>query len=255
MRRPATSGLGYHAAKIEFYGAAVEVGSGSVAYVQLGAYARRTTEDRPYGVANDYVSSMLGCAIGAPVPPGVLINLGREWGYASIGFGQSGQRPPPADLQDLAVSRPWEATGIIVLDQWILNTDRHDENLAFLPDLGVAAFDHDAALFGPRPPDVAKSLEDGLHRRVVKHPLAEHLQDARHFSGWFDRVRSVSPEEIRRLAFACCDAKVITATERDCLIPFVVFRQSRIAEYVERSREDFVALDAWPLPQPEGDMA
>jgi hypothetical protein len=146
---------------------------------------------------------------------------------------------------------PWDSTAIVVLDQWILNNDRHDENLAYLPSLGVAAFDHDCALFGANPSDPLRSLELGRDQVLHSHELGAKLRTAEHFEYWLGRADSIGAEEVRRAVWRCYDAGLLSATERDALVDWLLFRQSRVRSYIEQVRDEFVSIDDWALPVEE----
>ncbi|MEW1952787.1 hypothetical protein [Terrabacter sp. NPDC080008] len=214
----------------------------------MAGYMRRVVRDRPYGVVNDFIASTLGARIGAPVPPIALITDGSSAGSISMGFGEGGRTPPPADASRVAVDDPYLATGIIVLDQWTLNGDRHDENLAYLPRFGLAAFDFDCALIGPKPQTTAvDSLQKGLMMPLPRHILAEHLPTLQWLWGWISKVRAVSAEDIRRCVYLCFDARLITVAERDKLIDFLTLRQRWLGDIMDRGREIFTGIDDWPL--------
>ncbi|MEU5906157.1 hypothetical protein ABZ780_17475 [Micromonospora sp. NPDC047467] len=250
--RRSADGLGFYG--IANHGAQVE-GSLGVSAVRVAAYARRNTADRPFGVLNDYVASTLGTAIGLPVPPGTLIRFYQdEPGYLSLGFSDKGDRPPPVILQDFARERPWEASGVIAFDQWVLNTDRHDENLAYIPTLGVAVFDHDLSLVN-RPPDgnACASLEAGLDQAVKGHVLAPHLQTSEHFPEWCERIGSIGRREIRRVVGTCRDAGLIDVATRDKLASFLEHRQTRVRSYVDRTISEYVKVTSWTLGSGEVD--
>ncbi|WP_155945621.1 hypothetical protein [Micromonospora sp. CNB394] len=244
-RRP-VDGLGFFA--IDWYGALVE-DSTSVSAVRVAAYARRNTPQRRFAVVNDYVASTLGTAAGLPVPPGTLLRVGQgELGYLSLGFSDKGDRPPPVIPPVFAHERPWDATGIIAFDQWILNNDRHDANLAYLPNSGVAVFDHDMALIcNPPSGDACGSLETGLEQTVKDHILARHLTTAEYFPEWCDRIKSVGKREIRRVVSTCQDANLIDRNVRDKLIDFLEHRQTRIQSHIGRTTSDYVKVGSWPL--------
>ena len=243
------SGLGYQPVGIDHYGAAIEgAGSGGVSYIKLAAYARQNTVDRPFGVVNDYIANALGRASGVPVPPGELVKLGRTtWGFVTLGFGEDGRRPPPADLEALATEHPWESTGVVVFDQWILNTDRHDENVAYLDKMGIAVFDHDCALLGFNPPDPAVALASERASRVRGHQLAASLRTAKYLESWVNRIKSVMPLEIRRAVGTCVDAGLLSKSLGDQLNEFILFRQASIQSYIDDSKEDFRQVTEWVM--------
>lgn len=245
--RPPAGGLGFQAMQVDL-GALVEGSSGGVLLARLAAYARPANPDSPYCVVNDYVATAVGMAMGAPVPPGTLVKLGSEWGFLSLGFGEHGKRPHAAEFDELAVERPWEATGVVVLDQWIANSDRHDGNLAYMSALGVAAFDHDQALFGACPPETGvESLNGSRHRRVSNHELAPHLKTIEHFDPWITRAQSITRPELQRAAWTCVDAGLLTRLEAEALVDFLEYRQTNIGQFIRDSYSEFTGISAWTL--------
>lgn len=251
--RPPAGGLGFQSLNIDL-GALVDGSSGGVLMARLAAYVRPFDEDSPYCVVNDYVATAVGMAMGVPVPPGTLVKLGSEWGFLSLGFGERGKRPPPADFEELADERPWEASGVIVLDQWIANADRHDGNLAYLSALGMAAFDHDQALFGAcRPGTGIDSLGQGRQRRVSKHELAPYLKTIEHVPSWIRRAQSITRLELLRIAWTCVDAGLLTRREAESLVDFLEYRQLNIDRFIEESYSEFTGVTAWTLDASGGE--
>lgn len=239
------TGLGYF--HLGMFGAQVE-GSEGVSAVRVNAYARLATEDRPFGVVNDYVASSLGLAAGLPVPPGTLLHLhGGQYGYLSLGFSEKGDRLPPVLFDEFAALRAWEASGIIAFDQWVANGDRHDENLAFHPKLGVAVFDHDLSLLGRAQGDVAQVLRETRDNEIKSHSIPPFLMAADYLSSWCERIGSIRFEEIRRIVFNCVHAKLLDKSVADELIRFIEHRKSRVRDYLTRTRHEYELISEWPL--------
>ncbi|MFC8363992.1 hypothetical protein ACFUIY_29440 [Streptomyces griseorubiginosus] len=241
-------GVGYF--EVALHGARIEGSSGAVHHIRINAYARKNTPDRPFGVANDYIASTLGVAAGLPVPPGTLIGVyGGGYNYASLAFGDRGDKPPPIIPPKFCEERPWEACGIIAFDQWIHNTDRHDENIGYLPEVAVAAFDHDLSLANEaKSEDEAQALlVDCQDLPVKSHCLPPHLKDVSHFGEWCDRIGSVTRREIRRVVTTSHSAELISADLRDTLISFLEHRQSRISSFIEKTRDQYASVDSWTL--------
>ena len=239
----AQSSLGYYA--IRAWG--VKESHSNVTGVNLTGYVRQNSTDRPYGVANDYVASTLGTAIGLEVPPGRLIRLpGDEVGYLSMGFSDKGDRLPPALLGKLAAERPWDAAGILAFDQWIYNTDRHDENLAYASDVGLAIFDHDRSVINTPPAsDPYALLNYARDQALTGHKLAPHIVSDEYFASWSARIASIDIREIRRAVAACQSAKLISSEMQAKVVDFLHHRQSRIDTFILRTRLEFNKVTAW----------
>jgi hypothetical protein len=238
---------GYEGVSIGDYGMST---GGAVSGVTLSGWARQNSEDRPHGVTNDYIASTLGLILGLPVAPVALVALGGgAVASVSLGFGERGVQPPPADLERLADEHPQDVAGIVVFDQWVLNTDRHDENLASLPAHGMVAFDHDAAVIGFKPPDSAlKNLEAGHDAAVKSHCLAPYVADWSHLEQWVALVQGVSPVALRRVVERTFHARLINASERDAIVSMLTYRANRIGDMIESREDDFTRITQRSLP-------
>lgn len=233
-------------------GVSVDGASGDVSLVTMSAFVRRNEIDRPYAVVNDAIGSTLGVRLGLPVPPGWLIALSRtEVGWCSVGFGDSRHTPPPADMKSLAQRDPWVATGVVVLDWWLANDDRHEENLVDLPRFGVSVIDHDASLIGhgvyTDHAAAASHLDEMKGTPARPHEFAPHLLTAQHFDEWLAKVARLSRAEIRRVVRPCFDANLVDARLRDALVDFLTARANLLRDYVHRRSEDFARISDWPL--------
>ncbi|MGA5347284.1 HipA family kinase [Streptomyces griseoincarnatus] len=253
-QRGQTHGVGYF--DVALWGARVEDSSGGVSHLRLNTYARKNTPERPFAVANDFIASSLGIATGLPVPPGTLVGVhGGGYNYASLAFGDRGDKPPPIIPPQFCEERSWEACGIIAFDHWIHNTDRHDGNIGHLPNVAVAVFDHDLALLNEaRSSEEALSLLAASQDVPVKfHCLPPHLKDVSHFGEWFDRIASVTRREIRRAVIAAHTAELVSAELRDALVAFLEHRQTRIGSFIEQTRDQYQNVDSWTLDIEEVD--
>jgi hypothetical protein len=247
-------GVGYF--DVALHGARIEDSSGGVSHLRLNAYARKNTPERPFAVANDFISSSLGIAAGLPVPPGTLIGVyGGGYNYASLAFGDRGDRPPPIIPPRFCEERAWEACGIIAFDQWIHNTDRHDANIGYIPEVAVGVFDHDLALMNEAKTsgEALSLLADSQDTPIKFHCLTPHVKDVSHFGEWFDRIGSVTRREIRRAVATSHSAELINAELRDALISFLEYRQTRINSFVEQTRDQYRSVDSWTLDLKEVD--
>ena len=228
-----------------------EVGGG-VHQAQIGAYVRTNTDERPHAVVNDFIASQLALQIGLPVPPTALVRLGSQVGCVSLGFGEAGVRPPPVDAADFVAQYPEEAWGTLVFDHWVLNSDRHDENLAMLGTFGPAIFDHDAALIGFKPPagkTAIDNLQAGLDQQVIGHIFSPHFVTDGWTDVWIQRIRSVDRRQIARLAYRCSDAGLLSAAERDKVVQFLTYRQRTLSDMIDSCFFEFEALTDDKLPK------
>lgn len=252
QRPTSPTGLGYFA----LGGFEAVEGSDGVSAVRINTYARQNTASRPYGVVNDYIASRLGTFIGLPVPPGLLVKLsGDIYGYLSMAFGIKGDRLPPVIFDQFAIERPWDAWGIIAFDQWVANWDRHDENLAYAPSVGVAVFDHDMALLARTPgseSQACSTLRQGRDLEVKAHSLAPHMLTSQYLDSWCERISTVRTTEVSRLVNDCVNSKLISHETAVEIQTFVEHRKTRVRNYIERTMGEYDNITEWPFDSPGG---
>src|SRR5262245_35107395 len=109
------------------------VGQGAMASVHVGVagVAKPANPGVPYALAAELICGGLARAVMLPIPPTFFIeNNGTKY-HVSLNFNLAGQQLPPANPAALMASHHALAWGIVLFDIWVLNDDRHANNLAF----------------------------------------------------------------------------------------------------------------------------
>ncbi len=146
--------------------------------------------------------------------------------------------------------------GVIVFDLWIANTDRHDGNLSFDPNVSpkrLNVFDHSHALFGLEGAQrlerfvnaftLTESAESGTNR----HCLLDQVTDLSGFGYWVDRINLLPKFQI---IDACKNAEslgLIDAAERKSLLAFLLGRRKILRHLMETNSEQFIFLRSLPI--------
>lgn len=113
-------------------------------------YGKCHTEDKPYIIANEYLTSILAKLIGLQIPQSGLTK------YYDKDLFLSKEVTLPT-LRDSGYPKPHfhtdrfrrDVAHMIVFDCWIMNRDRHDANVLVDPsnDYAITLIDHDCSLF------------------------------------------------------------------------------------------------------------
>jgi hypothetical protein len=122
---------------------------GATAPLHVGvAGIAKTNAPHPTVVANELVCNRLASALLLPTPPGFLIHHNDSPYYVSLNFNLAGHSLPPADPAAVAAVKPDLSWGIVLFDIWVLNDDRHPQNMSHdTTTNAVHIFDHSHALF------------------------------------------------------------------------------------------------------------
>lgn len=247
---------GYVGVRVTADGLAVESPGGGLELVGFESYVRRNTHERPFAVVNDFIGTSVALALGVPVPPNAILEYRSERGHLSLAYGKGGMTTPPLTSSALkeAVKRdPWAATGIVVLDQWILNEDRY-ENVLQLPGRELVAIDHDNALLGHENPlDPTAALLASRDRILARHELVEHLPSWDNVLGWVTRAKAITDAELRRMCLRCYDSDLISASLRDALADFLIYRRQSVGAMMETLRKSYPAFTDDLLTSEEAD--
>lgn len=248
MPRPSKTYSGYFV--IESVAGALAGATGNGQLVRIQAACKQDSADRPYTVANEYIAARIGFAAGLPVPPGQLVRLSDgKIGYICLMFGPEGVSLPPVLPEEFVKDDPHLAIGIVMFDMWIRNgIDRHEENLAHLPDVGGVIFDHDTALFGTRYQKGAEDLRNAINQPCLDgHCLPEALTTLEHAHEWSARFKAIPIALIREAAQTVFRLGLIKAAERDVVVEFLQFRRTRLLTYLEECRDMFGQVTKWPI--------
>lgn len=214
----------------------------------LDAILKTSPAGAAYQVPNEYICGRLGTAIGLPVPPGTIAHLDDETpAYVLLRFGPKGDKPPPADPDKVIADREWLAAGVVIFDSWILNTDRHERNLAYIPDSGLSIFDHGHALLGTEAAKAQEHLERHKDVPALGGCLAGKLTNADQLMKWAERVARVPDDLVTETCDAPYRLKAITRDEAKAAASVLNARKRRLWTYVEQNHGVFPGITEWGL--------
>jgi hypothetical protein len=191
----------------------------------------------PYVVANELICGNLARLLLLPVPPGFIIDHNAAPHYVSLNFNLAGEDLPPADPAAVVTNLPDLACGIVAFDAWVLNTDRHTQNIAYDTTTNrVQIFDHSHAFFvgGGRTRLEASVTQLGLGG----HCLAVRLRSLDGLRPWCRRIGSVPDYYISSLVAPACEVG-LPSEDRDFCATFLMQRRDRLATLLKDNQATF----------------
>lgn len=225
--------------------------------VEIKGYAKRSSLEWPFNVANEFLGSQLANRIGGlPVPVGVVVpseSGGLAW--ASIAF--SSDKPPKVDPAQAIKDIPHEASGVTVFDILVANQDRHSGNLRYAASRKqLYAFDHSHALLGVDPDAEAHmaAIKDDfvIHKQQPnKHCLLDALESPQDLMWWVDEIKTaVTRRFLERLCKEAhrLDLGVDKSTS-EALFAFLSHRRDNLRKLVLDNSKEFSAISEsdWPM--------
>ena len=209
----------------------------------------------PYTVAVEYVCAELARMIRIPVPPSFVAELPGEEAspaFSTLGFNLTGGTTPPIDPAEAVAADADLATGIVVFDAWIFNSDRHRGNLSFQATRRphrLNVFDHShALLFYP------DTLRKGVTRlgicgttggdRGNRHCLLDTLNTGQFFGKWLDRVQRV-PEDLILEIVADAEELGLPSPLVRPTTDFLLIRQRSLRDLFDAHRAQLPLVTDW----------
>lgn len=219
------------------------VGQGVMGSVHIGVagIAKAATPDLPFVVANELICYNLARAILLPIPPGFIITRDNAPNYASLDFNLSGAALPPADPEIVVRDSSYTAGGILVYDVWVVNTDRHEANLAHDQLRNkVEIFDHSHAFFHGSDARTAKDrlVQNENELGIGGHCLAREIVDPMSIEQWIRRIESVPDFYIKDVIKAATDVGLPNDDEQFCA-DFLCGRRHKLRDLVRDNQNAF----------------
>lgn len=213
------------------------------AYCSLEGVIKFDSDDAAYTVANEFICARLGIAIGLPTPPGTIArtNDGKA-AYVMLRFGDQGDKPPPVNPATFAAERPDLACGIVIFDDWIMNFDRHEKNLAYISNAGVSVFDHGHALMGESRDTARSRLEELRERPAFKGCLLDHVRSKEKLEQWSARIQRMDDQIVAEICDAPRRLHLLGGSECRLLIETLNYRKSKLKDHIWSSRDQFIRV-------------
>ena len=240
----------------------LDVGQALVAGRHAGDLPARhkfNTEASPYCVANELICAELGHHIRLPIPSFAITftdQLPVKYVFSTLDVNYAGRDLMPIDPTNCVKCLPELCAGILVFDIFVVNSDRHDENLVVDRTDNpreIYVYDHDAALFGTfsgggldRLRELRHSLgvTAGPHSGGNRHCLLDAIETTAYFRPWISRIGGIS---YRFLSDVCNEARRygITREEAEAAIEFLEKRKTSLVGLMSRHREEFTGISLW----------
>jgi hypothetical protein len=225
----------------------VQWGTNEMVPVTMSGLARVDQTETRCQVGVEWVASNLAWALGLPVPPGGLADVDGQLGYVMLQFGAGGISPP-VDCGDFMARHPKVASGAIVFDLWIANSDRTEFNLA---EDGrqrrPVLFDHEKA-FGGGYTDRLSSLIARVGDLNVHEVHDCDLNSTAHRSDllapWVDRIDRLDHEAIRRPCTDLTNIGYWSAADGGTVADFLIERRNHLWKLL---KDTCSGVGAWPL--------
>jgi hypothetical protein len=201
-----------------------------------------------YTVANEFIAGRLASMLGLPCPPGSVVKMNDgQLGYAMMRFGRSGEKLPPVNPADVVAAEPVVAAGITMFDNLIMNTDRHNGNLAYQVDVGVGIYDHSHALLGTAR-GTGKAHVEGIGTSpVFSGCLLPHLTDSTALERWADRIGNMSEYAIDQVCSTARKLTLITREEATAVRDVLTARKGAARLQLSQARASFPGIGDWGM--------
>jgi hypothetical protein len=247
--RTGSNAVAVSAYKIWATGPAVGIGATAPMHVGIAGIAK-TNAPHATVVANELVCNQLATALLLPTPPGFLIQHGGAPYYVSLNFNLAGHNLPPADPAALVAAHPELAWGITLFDAWVLNDDRHAQNIAFDTATNhVQIFDHSHALFAKRAQMPANAAALGFGNQC----LAPRLTTVAGLLKWHARFVALPEFFVRTVVENVAEPQFnVTAADAAFCADWLIDRRARLKDLVLANRGNFPAVSAaeWNVVAP-----
>lgn len=188
----------------------------------------------PNLVVNEFVATRLAMALGVPVPMGDAARWEDFVAFASAQIELEGVSLPPADMIALQAEFPEEAARIYVFDVFILNEDRHEENLLHHPKVGMWAIDHEKAMGADTVLDPVK-LWTQRDRVLAYHGFDAAALDKGLVQQEVSRIQSIPEMALRAAADEARVRGLLSSHQGSSLVKFLKHRRDNIASLTNRS--------------------
>jgi hypothetical protein len=194
------------------------------------------TPDHPTVAANEWIAASLASKMGLPILDHQIVTMGGNLFFASSYMPEGTWYPAiDRDLFERCENRD-RAYDVVVFDAWLINLDRHSENLVVRHIARSARHllvlnDHSHLLVSPIGPttmeDLMGCLDQPPGRFVTLRFIRDSITDSARLSESLDRVEAPSDTDIRAIV-ASTPTELLSAHGQATYTEFLLERRLRL---------------------------
>lgn len=223
-------------------------------HVGMASVGKKANANEPNIVINELLCNLIARALCLPCPPGALANNGGENYFCSLNFNLAGQALPPVSPSVLVSKFPELCWGIVLFDIFVMNPDRHANNLSYDQTTGaVQIFDHSRA-FLPVKATIDSQIADNTGKLgFTCNCLKNELSSMNGFDFWVERIKLlpsyVIEEAVKEISDIGFPVDKVSLT-----VDFLKTRRDSIDGLVTSNIAEFPKLPK-PTPRPSASAA
>lgn len=205
--------------------------------------------EHPTVGANEWIAAQLAVALGLPVLDHRLVAMGGRLFFASAWM----QKPTFSPALDAELFRRCQnrdrAYGVVVFDSWLINQDRHGNNLLVRHSRNgehlLMLNDHSHLLVSPLGPtkaeDLLASLADPPGRFVRLPFIRDGITDPSQLRAALDQIEGLSDAEVQS-AVNSTPQELLSSAEQEIYADFLLQRRDCLREVLHNGSAAFPNL-------------
>lgn len=217
------------------------VGMGATGSIHVGVHgiAKSNSAGLPNVVINELICNQLAKVLLLDTPNGFIIEKDGNPYYVSMNFNLAGEDLPPADDLAIVTDHPTVSMGIVLFDAWILNGDRHNQNISYDKTTGnLQIYDHSHALFGSGA-DIEAYLNGVRNNPLVQgNCLIRHIRNLNGLNEWYQKIKSIPDFYIKEVIESTISLGLKPEISNFC-IDFIMDRRTRLLEILKNNKHIF----------------
>lgn len=215
-------------------------GSTEPFWCELGAVGK-TNDVHPHVVANEYICTRLAALAAVPAAHGAVLraeDAGPD-GLVFVSFVAypAGIDAPAPPTGGILARQPKLCAAAVVFDCWVMNEDRHRDNVVYAPTLNVpfTLIDFEGALLAnDRDVTDAKYLQS----HQMGGQLHQWVTSRDHLEYWKDRIRQVPDAAVRRILDEAAAFGALTRDDVEKADAALKYRKDNISALLDKAEND-----------------
>jgi hypothetical protein len=204
---------------------------------------------------NEWIAARLAEAVGLPILDHRILYKGEDLFFGSAFMGRGTFTPEITAPRFAKCDNREQIYGIVAFDIWLINSDRHHQNLVIRhhkrPEVKdeLLANDHSHLLVSESRPqrssELMACLNDPPGRFICLQFVRDSIVDRKRLSDAIDRIENL-PEQTIRSAVASTPSQLLATADRAIYADFLIQRRTLLRGLMQNAGRLFPNLEGSP---------